>query len=106
MLSQALQLMPYIAIASAALLGGTVGVICYSLLYRRSRLDVSQRPILSFFPKRRAAVTKLLRARPDIVIHDPGASKPHDLDDPFFDAKVRERVGAIVAKAALKKVKS
>jgi len=38
------------------------------------------------------------------MIHDPESSKPHDLDDPFFDRKVRERVGAVIAKAALKRV--
>jgi hypothetical protein len=106
MLSQTLQLMPYIAIASAALLGGTIAAICYSQLYRRSGLDVRRPSILSFFPKWPTAVIGPGRARLGIIIHDPDASKPHDLDDPFLDPKVRERVGAVIADAARTKVKS
>jgi hypothetical protein len=46
------------------------------------------------------------RTRLGVTIHDPDASKPHDLDDPFLDPKVRERVGAVIADAARTKVKS
>jgi hypothetical protein len=106
MLSQTLQFMPYIAIASAALLGGTIAAICYSQLYRRSGLDVRRRSVLSVFPKWSAAVIGPRPARPGITIHDPDASKPHDLDDPFLDPKARERVGAVIANAARTKVKS
>jgi hypothetical protein len=34
------------------------------------------------------------------VLHDPGASRPHDLDDPFFDPNVQKRVADIIAAAA------
>ena len=37
---------------------------------------------------------------PDVVVHDPMLDKPHDLDDPFFDPKVQERIGGAIAKAA------
>jgi hypothetical protein len=36
-------------------------------------------------------------------LHDPAASRPHDLDDPFFDPKVQERMGNVIAVAAQKK---
>ena len=36
---------------------------------------------------------------PAVVDHDPGASRPHDLDDPFFDARVQRRVAAVIAGA-------
>ena len=105
MLSQSLQLIPYIAIASAALLGATIGVICYNQLYRRSGVDAPRRPILPFVPKLRTLVVEPPHARRLVAIHDRDSSKPQNLDDPFFDAKIRERLGAIIANAALKKVK-
>jgi len=39
--------------------------------------------------------------RPETVpfVHDPAAQRPHDLDDPFFDAKVQKRVGRLIADA-------
>jgi hypothetical protein len=37
------------------------------------------------------------------LLHDPAASGPHDLDDPFFDPQVQERVSDIIASAARKK---
>ena len=36
------------------------------------------------------------------LLHDPAASEPHDLDDPFFDPKVQERVSGIIASSARK----
>jgi hypothetical protein len=103
MLPQALQLMPYIAIASAILLGVTIGIICYGQLSRRAGRGVPRRSILWFFPKWRTAVIGQQPERLGIIIHDPDASKPHDLDDPFLDPRVRERVGAVIADAARKK---
>jgi hypothetical protein len=103
MLPQALQLMPYIAIASAILLGVTIGIICHGQLSRRAALGVPRRSMLWFFPKWRTAVIGQRPERLSIIVHDPGASKPHDLDDPFLDPKVRERVGAVIADAARKK---
>jgi hypothetical protein len=37
---------------------------------------------------------------PDVMIHDPAASRPHDLDDPYFDQKVQSRIGDLIARAA------
>lgn len=37
------------------------------------------------------------------LLHDPAASRPHDLDDPFFDAAVQRRVADVIADAARKK---
>ena len=106
MLSQALQILPYIAIASAILLGVTIGIICYGQLFRRGGLVVPERSIPPIFPRWQVAVAVTEQTRPALTIHDPDATKPHDLDDPFFDAEVRERVGTIIANAALTKVKS
>lgn len=40
---------------------------------------------------------------PALVLHDPAARGPHDLDDPFFDPKVKARVGNIIVGAVQKK---
>jgi hypothetical protein len=40
-----------------------------------------------FFRKAWHAVVRRQPAKPAVVVHDPAASKPHDLDDPFFDRK-------------------
>ena len=37
------------------------------------------------------------------LLHDPAASRPHDLDDPFFDAAVQRRMADVIAGAATKK---
>ena len=101
MLPQALQLIPFIAIASAILLGITIGIVCYRQGFRRTGFGVSsQQSILPIFRKLWSAVIPTRPSWPDLMIHDPDSSKPHDLDDPFFDRKVRERVGAVIAKAA------
>ncbi|MHB1207979.1 MAG: hypothetical protein ACYCZX_20610 [Rhodospirillaceae bacterium] len=42
-------------------------------------------------------------ALPPVVIHDPAAQGPHDLDDPFFDGKVQARVADVIAHAGQKK---
>jgi hypothetical protein len=52
-----------------------------------------------------SAIVRKRPTHPEAVIHDPDASRPHDLDDPFFDRKVQQRVGAVLANAARKKVK-
>jgi hypothetical protein len=41
-------------------------------------------------------------AAPEVVIHDPGAERPHDLDDPFFDPKVQSRMAGVIADSAKK----
>jgi hypothetical protein len=43
------------------------------------------------------------RPAPEVILHDPAASRPHDLDDPFFDPNVQQRVADIIAGAARKK---
>jgi hypothetical protein len=95
MLSQALQLTPYIAIAAGILLGSTIAIICYRQLSPRVRFGTSWRQ----------AIFGARFSRLGVIIHDPDLSKPHDLDDPFFDPKVRERMGAMIANAALKRAK-
>ena len=41
---------------------------------------------------------------PKVLLHDPAASRPHDLDDPFFDPKVQRRVADFIAGATRKKM--
>lgn len=54
------------------------------------------------------AVQRLFRAEPakpdlpPVIIHDPGAQKAHDLDDPFFDEKVQTRIGDVIGGAGAK----
>jgi hypothetical protein len=36
-------------------------------------------------------------ASPEVFVHDPGAGRPHDLDDPFFDPKVQARMAGVIA---------
>jgi len=40
---------------------------------------------------------------PALVIHDPDAEQPHDLDDPFFDRTIQQRIGETIAKSAEKR---
>jgi hypothetical protein len=106
MLPHAFQLIPFIAIASAILLGVTIGIICYRQGFRRTGFGFSSRQsIASMFQRLWSAVIPTRPAQLDPLIHDPDSSKPHDLDDPFFDKKVQGRVGAAIAKAALSRVK-
>ena len=35
--------------------------------------------------------------RQEFFLHDPAAAGPHDLDDPFFDSKIQERVAKVIA---------
>lgn len=41
--------------------------------------------------------------RQQYVLHDPAASRPHDLDDPFLDPKAKERAANVIAVSARKK---
>lgn len=43
------------------------------------------------------------RATPDVIVHDPEAKLPHDLDDPFFDRNVQSRMADVIAHSADKK---
>ena len=38
----------------------------------------------------------------DVIVHDPGAARPHDLDDPFLDPAVQSRIGDVIANKAVK----
>jgi hypothetical protein len=49
------------------------------------------------------AISAESSTRPGVVFHDPGSLKAHNLDDPFFDKKVQERVADVIASAAQKK---
>ena len=40
---------------------------------------------------------------PEVIVHDPGAERPHDLDDPFLDPKVQARMASVIADNAAKK---
>jgi len=55
------------------------------------------RSITTLTKKLRAAVSK--PKPPALVIHDPDAEQPHDLDDPFFDRTIQERIGKTIAKS-------
>jgi len=100
MLSQALQLLPYVAIATAVLLGVAIVMICFNQKSGRVGFGVSWRQsILLAFQKCWSVMSRTRPPQPGVIIHDPDSSKPHDLDDPFFDPKVRERVGAVIADA-------
>jgi len=42
-------------------------------------------------------------AVPAVIVHDPGAQRPHDLDDPFFDPDVQSRMAGVIADNAANK---
>jgi hypothetical protein len=42
-------------------------------------------------------------AHPEVIVHDPAAQAPHDLDDPFFDGRVQSRMADVIANAGQKK---
>lgn len=63
---------------------------------------------LSGLRDRLAALTGSARAEtrhPEVIVHDPAAAGPQDLDDVFRDAKTQERVAAAIARAAQAKPK-
>ena len=37
---------------------------------------------------------------PPVIVHDPAAQGPQNLDDPFLDAKAQERIGRAIADRA------
>lgn len=43
------------------------------------------------------------KALPEVIVHDPEAKLPHDLDDPFFDRRVQSRMADVIAHSADKK---
>jgi hypothetical protein len=40
---------------------------------------------------------------PTVLLHDPAARRPHDLDDPFFEEKIQMRMADVIAAAGHKK---
>jgi hypothetical protein len=36
---------------------------------------------------------------PGVVLHDPAAQRPHDLDDPYLDENVQKRFGGTISKS-------
>ena len=40
---------------------------------------------------------------PAVVLHDPAARRPHDLDDPFFDPNIQTRIAEVIANGAQSK---
>jgi hypothetical protein len=42
------------------------------------------------------------KAPREVIVHDPGAARPHDLDDPFLDPAVQSRIGGVIAGKATK----
>ena len=38
-----------------------------------------------------------------VIVHDPAAKRPHNLDDPFFDQRAQTRMANVIAEAARKK---
>jgi hypothetical protein len=39
----------------------------------------------------------------EVIVHDPEAKAPRDLDDPFFDRSVQARMADVIAHSADKK---
>ena len=106
MLPEALRVIPYAAIISAILLGIAISAICLSQRsYRVGFGAFWWQSVLPIFQKLRSVMRKH-SSRLDVIVYDPALSKPHDLDDPFFDSKVQERVGTAIADATRIKVKS
>jgi hypothetical protein len=42
-------------------------------------------------------------AVPDVIIHDPAATAPQDLDDPFLDPTAQARAAELISKGQRKK---
>ena len=43
------------------------------------------------------------KTMPEVILHDPDAKLPHDLDDPFFDRRVQSRMADVISHATQKK---
>jgi len=46
---------------------------------------------------RAASGSPVRNVHPEVVVHDPGSQRPHDLDDPFFDPAVQSRIAGVIA---------
>ena len=112
MLMEALLLTPYLAIASSLALA--VNRRCRLLqparATRRGLYGLSSRSIMASLAQTIrhfwSAMTGQDSARragsAEVIVHDPGAERPHDLDDPFFDPKVQSRMAGVIADNAKK----
>jgi hypothetical protein len=40
---------------------------------------------------------------PPVIVHDPAAKAPHDLDDPFLDPHLQQRIGEAIARVTAEK---
>ena len=52
------------------------------------------------------SITGRKKATPEpslVIVHDPSAERPHDLDDPFFDSEVQSRMANVIASSVEKK---
>jgi hypothetical protein len=38
--------------------------------------------------------------QPKVIVHDPEAERPHNLDDPFFDRDAQSRIAGVIAESA------
>lgn len=50
-----------------------------------------------------AATVRRVRAavrRAGVIVHDPQAQDPKNLDDPFIDPEVQERIGELIARTS------
>jgi hypothetical protein len=53
-----------------------------------------------------AATVRRVRSavrRAGVIVHDPHAQDPKNLDDPFVDPEVQERIGKFIARASAQK---
>jgi hypothetical protein len=41
----------------------------------------------------------ILSEMPPVLLHDPAAQGPHDLDDPYLDENVQKRFGGTISKS-------
>ena len=44
--------------------------------------------------------------QPEVVVFDSDAERAHDLDDPFYDDKVRSRIAGVIASTGNRKTKN
>jgi len=50
---------------------------------------------MNLFSKLFRRVTK--QSESEVTVHDPASVEPHDLDNPFFDEDVQERIGTAIS---------
>jgi hypothetical protein len=61
--------------------------------------------ILGFLARVGGRARKLLGLQrrpiaPKVIVHNPDADRPHDLDDPFFSQEVQNRMAGVIARNA------